>query len=753
MTTTSEYAVFAIDAGNRGYNEGVYGPDGPLSTSNNTPIGGGTLVGTSRDLGLDPNTTQPRDIQAGFFATTYRVGTEVIISFRGADGLFSDDFFDVVSAVTSWSQPSEQLMMAIEYYKLVLSEEVGTGDTVTLVGHSLGGFLAGAVASLFEEPAVVFDAVGFHQTVNNIHAAAQIDAQLSFDIWGTLVPPTSVGYASISGWDLAGDPAQLIRGGASDRPDLDIGPTSGLSLDDLHSRGLITIRSFLEEQTSTQWEAATPRIAEALYNQTLAESLGIVGHNGTPADHAMSEMIAFTIFGDSPFGNVAIHSLVANMEAMAPLISAGFAYDAWLADTVVSFAGLQAKHVVEGTPATTIVAFDPLDGSVTIDVTDATWSFGQDSDVVMTRVSELFDQLVVESGATGLSALLASQTIDIEALFFTVAPIVSVGTALPNGAWQMVVGTGVAEEITGSEGNDIIFAGSGGDGDVINASGGNNIIVGSDANDVCYAYTEEGQHGFNIIIAGVGDDEMSSAEVMLGGEGNDYFWGIYEGGAASGGAGNDTFEGADYGYSLYGSDPCFLWGGEGQDSFYFNTFSTVSLVDDVGISDFEMATKPLADAVGVDFVGADSIVINAESDDELYLSSVKLSGAEYGVIHTKFEYDQEMHINVQHDFYGYYDGNYYYYLGLNENDTTTLYVSSDMVSGNIYMPEDLQYVFYGFAGAELKVHGFTNGDFGIWLTGDGPGEVTSEPGYEWDGWTGTLLPVGETPTTDFSFVA
>ena len=84
-------------------------------------------------------------------ATVYRKGSDVVIAFRGTDGVG-----DIVPDL-AFGYPNEllnpQYLAAVQTLMSVVTQP---GDTLTLTGHSLGGGLAGLVAAHFNLPAIVF---------------------------------------------------------------------------------------------------------------------------------------------------------------------------------------------------------------------------------------------------------------------------------------------------------------------------------------------------------------------------------------------------------------------------------------------------------------------------------------------------------------------------------------------------------------------------------------------------------------------
>ncbi|WP_395174946.1 MAG: Mbeg1-like protein [Labrenzia sp.] len=104
---------------------------------------------------------------AGFSATAYLVNGKAVISYRGTDTpVFSWDFLDDVwngYGVGAGSPEGKQAELAIKFYQSVRDQ--GYTDIV-LTGHSLGGGLAGMVASIYGEEAVIFDNMAFQDAAS-----------------------------------------------------------------------------------------------------------------------------------------------------------------------------------------------------------------------------------------------------------------------------------------------------------------------------------------------------------------------------------------------------------------------------------------------------------------------------------------------------------------------------------------------------------------------------------------------------------
>ena len=154
-------AILALDAYNRGYGAGI----SDLSQKSETKVGPARII-TNAEKELGEGEAQ----SAGFYAIAYELDKaveglpkgSVIISYRGTDdyGVFSldNDIWGGWSFGGGWPI-SDQLDLAEKFYEAVFpgknTFEGKNGPIFT--GHSLGGGLAGYMASLTHSKALVFD--------------------------------------------------------------------------------------------------------------------------------------------------------------------------------------------------------------------------------------------------------------------------------------------------------------------------------------------------------------------------------------------------------------------------------------------------------------------------------------------------------------------------------------------------------------------------------------------------------------------
>jgi hypothetical protein len=136
MNSALMKAILAMDAYNRGYNEGISSLGGL-----ETEIGNFTIIQQS-------DTAEDSDgVNASFYAIAYEYDGEVVISYRGTDDLVWDPYYGW--AVGGGDAETAQSLMAFDFYNAVDGE---TAYDISLTGHSMGGGLAGLVAVATHKP-------------------------------------------------------------------------------------------------------------------------------------------------------------------------------------------------------------------------------------------------------------------------------------------------------------------------------------------------------------------------------------------------------------------------------------------------------------------------------------------------------------------------------------------------------------------------------------------------------------------------
>ena len=355
-------AILSMDAYNRGYDRGLE-VDGDS-------LGIATISTDSERELRDPDAPQGTATQAqdvGFYAIAYDLSGEKIISYRGTDNpdaLGSENgASDVWNGwITGIGLQGSQSQLAFDFFHAVtdanaLQREAGN---VILTGHSLGGGLAGLVAALSGDEAVIFDNMPYG-------AAATVLAGS-----GTL--PNG---ENISGYHVAGEVLQFVRPLEPAAALLVLGAGGGIVAENaaailaqqnqtslashgglrdpfnqLHYQGLVPFLMFGQEAGHTAWTSIAGDLLDALFENKIAEANGFAALGGT-AEAAKKQFsaIAYSIIDENvrPFGDVAIRSLFNDADDLGGLVSQGASNtlsqvsDA-LTQAIVQFSGLMAKN-------------------------------------------------------------------------------------------------------------------------------------------------------------------------------------------------------------------------------------------------------------------------------------------------------------------------------------------------------------------------------------------------------------------------
>ncbi len=148
MTTELYMALLSMDSYNRGYGQRL---DVVAAGASNTQIGNATIGTDALPSGA---------ISAGFFAQSYTLNGQKIISYRGTDQVITPPWSDSPGSDlwngygTAFGLPfNDQARMAADFFQTVTGTQTtdpSTGNAI-LTGHSLGGGLAGFIGSIYRQ--------------------------------------------------------------------------------------------------------------------------------------------------------------------------------------------------------------------------------------------------------------------------------------------------------------------------------------------------------------------------------------------------------------------------------------------------------------------------------------------------------------------------------------------------------------------------------------------------------------------------
>lgn len=198
-------AILAMDSYNRGYAQGLRITPQDISDV-------GQFIGTARIVAQD---ISPTARSAGFYASAYSWNGETIISYRGTDydsDAGDSDFLSTITSTDIWSgwtiglgyAGAHQAQLALQFYQQVagVTNFYFNQPDVTLLGHSLGGGLAGFVGALAQQPVYGYDhmpfgAAAYAQAISDSARAAADELGLEWSevtavLLGAVVDPINI---------------------------------------------------------------------------------------------------------------------------------------------------------------------------------------------------------------------------------------------------------------------------------------------------------------------------------------------------------------------------------------------------------------------------------------------------------------------------------------------------------------------------------------------------------------------------------
>jgi Ca2+-binding RTX toxin-like protein len=698
VSANLNYAILAMDAYERSSN----------------PQGGTTQL---------PGNTQYFDESHGpdFHAYAYQQDGQVVIAYRGTDQI-PQDSFSGWTAATPFATLSSQLADAFAFYKAV---DAATNDPIVLVGHSLGGVLAGIVSAFHHRTAVIFDTPTFAFGIGEIYAAILNAFSAPPDpiglYWKDIVYGPDVTYADIvdpvstyRAFHVEGDATSFLAVAGKQWLIPPSGDT-GLSPVDLHNPALAAILLKAEQYRSDlpapgSWEDGGSYVLKSLFDNTVAQKAGFssaqsdFGGSGL-ADH-MIRAIAYSGFSSGgPAGDLALGALLNDATDIGDALSLAAnnssdsdAIAQMLADFATVYAGAAALSGASDGASSGVLNHQNSETAnvVNVDLSDETWTAvgggSLNEDALREEVTEyIFTEAELNQDwrdlmdAAGLMDMIDTAGFDLGGPASFVA-----NNELDKSASLFWV-SGGATDIKASSGNDVIIASSeNASGFTINTGGGVDMLVGSEGSDT-FIHDPEFYNEWDWVGA-------------WGLDGNDTFEGV---GYASGGAGADTFDevgaafGGGGGDTFKNSQGVFVSGGDGTIELSGSDFYYLTLVEDEGISEEDLIQgdiyKAIQDEMPEDAYIAGALVVNSKND------TVKINGVELGNPLAIKTDDYEWYIDIPDPLY-----------------RDTKYIVYDSANDFLFQYEDgVLHVFTGYAADKndltevLRLIGWENGDLGI----------------------------------------
>lgn len=540
MIKNTQIALLALDSYNRGYNESVY-------TSQS--------VGNYSFLIESDSRPTSEAVAIGFYAAAYKNGNEIVISYRGTDGLFGGDGFgnDLWNGygVGAGSPHGNQAKLAIEFYKDVLDKNPGA--SISFTGHSAGGGLAGLVAGIYKKPAMLYDNMAFEGAVENAYKYANrsnaeviaslgtpnptpieiSDALASRDALKTLIygastptPGFEFPTSSIKAFHTEGDFLAFNRVfqdtiSAVMEHGHDVNLSGVLDSGGWHSMATLAMLTYIHGSgLPNDWMHSAKYFWPVLYDAEFANKIGVDtttvpgGDSGTGKyDSALRQMIAYSAIdeGVPVFGNTAIRAFYNDANDLGKALSSSSASlylesnGEAISKVFVDFAGQLAIKKITGLNSTFtagVVKFSTDQKNIIVSLEDAVWKPITGSVPEIASRTDIYESVLKSENLLGFryaaKQMWGTTPADFVDQYIFAINGAGVSTAITSTSSvkaKMFVATNSADVITGSSGHDIILGKDGTD----NLSGGN---------------------GDDILDGGTGND------ILSGGEGNDILMGV-----------------------------------------------------------------------------------------------------------------------------------------------------------------------------------------------------------------------------------
>jgi Ca2+-binding RTX toxin-like protein len=445
-------------------------------------------------------------------------------------------FGDVING---WSgglgYASTQAGLAAQFYRSVVGNENIYSTNVTFTGHSLGGGLAGLMAGLYGQEAVVFNNMAFRDSATVITEAALPDmVPGGLDpVTGETLPdvvnpirthfygesyPIQPNFSQVSGYRMDGQFLNFQSEGEVVGTNVDW----KLGAFGLHSQALLVVNMFSELTygDNPSWNPVAAGLGArflSLSDSGTAIAYSVVDEGARPSGDAAvwsmfddaTDIVEFGAWENSIYTAYAevygsIRYLVDD-NALSPL-----------AGIVVDFAAAQAEsqvyyssggHQREGAfhlgDAGLFLALGTGADSGSWDLVKSIVTINLESELAETLSDAAIDTM------NGVDFAVFSDGGSVNLSVAENNPLRNVGQMAGENAF--VFGTFDVDNIIGGTGNDFLLGGN-----------GNDVLVGGDGKDALY-----GGEGADVLIAGrIGGDNPSGSaqikEMVAGGEGTDY---------------------------------------------------------------------------------------------------------------------------------------------------------------------------------------------------------------------------------------
>lgn len=516
------YAILAMDAYDRGYGAKLTG----LSDTIGTKLGNATVIGSAGDAAAQAD---------GFYAIAYELNGKKIISYRGTDD--TSIFSGASDLWNGWVQGagilSTQSEDAIRFYERIAGQSVFEKNPgVVTTGHSLGGGLAGYVGALSNGEAYVYDAMPFGAAsitrvikeqmdqANWLTGPAELTAFLTTQLSRFVLMPDAdeVNYISVGGEVLSGvrraaltlgsaleigvatgliasHPAYAITAPANG---LLAGPwalsvslegieskldpiVTGLGAVNLHSQSFLALLQYAKDNNYSDWQT----IAQPLLTGWFATDDAIGKPFGLTNDQMMRQIVYTALDGgETPFGTAAIKALFDDANELGRFYSLTNISGNWndagvksdLAKIITQYAAdLALYKVSNATSAEGIFDYEAGSNIISVDLRRSSWDFGVSEDTVSQFIAQT--KAFVDKLTTGFLSIneLGKVDVIVSAAQKSDAIVASLFDIKPTDS-ALILSDGLNDKVTGTSGDDYIYAYDAGN-DVIDGAGGINTAI------------------------------------------------------------------------------------------------------------------------------------------------------------------------------------------------------------------------------------------------------------------------------------
>lgn len=555
-----------------------------------------------------------------FAAVAYYLesSNELVVAYRGTDNPILDGATSYPIGAGHYDWPASQADQAFRFYndlQAILADPDQDGHSASLVftGHSLGGGLAGLVASINELPAFVYDSMPFTEAANKIPSDINGPLGSNYHYWKYLAFPDGnvhapsfslIQSAAIQGELLAalrwGEPFDFIGG---------ITVTDGVEAErivqneikagtltnqlDMHGQALLMIAMHGGLVQTDQRVTGGNVIYKHLFDTALSTRLGFAD------SESMRQILAYTVDDDTPR---VLDGLFFDMDLLGGILLEQEAHGGPENRYVDVLGKLSLAHAIQtalpnSNNDLSVGLIRQINGTANVDLTGVQ-SASDTIHLFLQSISSVLQGQLFEISTEGLSNL-------------AVAWSGYGGSAYLQPGGSIFFGSEYIDDVYGSDANDVIISmGS-------NATFFDNIWGGG-GNDVIYASV-----GADTIDGGSGNDRIH------GGAGNDTITGGTGSDAMFGGENIDTFH---LGEALAG-DVDYVNGGAGTDIVQLSVGATFRL-DAAGAAAIRSTiiadgfAAPTGHGVGIELAVGTAFVQAAETfkaaavANELHISKI-----------------------------------------------------------------------------------------------------------------------------------